>query len=223
MRKKVITTLEHKNPIWFIFGLSGTGKSTISSYIAERHDWKHMEIDQWTEGIGNGLDIFNIRDAWNRFETTGNPDKLIQSIKDIYRTDGKAGAVVSFSSDFNIKENDMKKLNKVSEAFYLIGEKEECLQAFLKREKTIGRNLTKEHWMRHNNDLIETLSDDKTKAYKLSTFNKRNLHKSSAETYKDLKRTIRNRNLLFWIKDTFFSKKNSNPIASNTSSINSHG
>jgi hypothetical protein len=52
----------------------------------------------------------------------------------------------------------------------LYGTEEDCLAAFLKRERESGRNLTKEHWMGNNSDIHKLLGDPSYERYRLEVF-----------------------------------------------------
>ncbi|MGH2360826.1 MAG: hypothetical protein ACRDGM_09845 [bacterium] len=112
--------------IWFALGLSGAGKSWVGHGVASRNNWLHLEIDQWGPGISDGLDVYGLREAWQRFESFGDSTLLAHEIKVRYRERGQKGAILTFPSSRVLSVFQIRALGVEVKAFYLVGAKEHC-------------------------------------------------------------------------------------------------
>jgi hypothetical protein len=166
--------------IWFVLGLSGTGKSSFGQEIASRNNWLHFEIDQ---GTPDGLEIFGFREGWSEFERKDSPSILIAQIRHSFENKQKNGAILTFPSTYILSAAQLAALRPEVKAFYLVGEPEFCLHTFLKREKSNGRNLPKRHWQKYNSKLLKTIANPDVMKYSIDVFTTTGIHKKFDELF----------------------------------------
>ena len=134
--------------IVFLLGLSGAGKTTLASWLAEDLGMLHLEVDQPDE---DGIDLEGLRPEWNEFAGGGQPAGLARVIRGRAAGARRRGAVLSFSSELVL---DVAAIAAAEAAgirtFVLHGTREECLAAFLERERATGRGFTRDYWARYN-------------------------------------------------------------------------
>lgn len=135
--------------ILFIFGPSGVGKSTFAEWLVENYGFLHINFDRWDN---KGVDGKVIKNEMDKFFSDHQPTELRSVIEK--NLDMRKGAVVTFPSTVipNISKIKMLKQSNIKTVI-LYGSEENCLNAFIKREKEIGRNLSKEHWHKYNDHL----------------------------------------------------------------------
>ena len=53
-----------KNLILFLLGPSGCGKTYFGEYLANEHNWLHLQVDCLGE---DGIDKLNLRKEWDQY------------------------------------------------------------------------------------------------------------------------------------------------------------
>jgi shikimate kinase len=176
--------LSAKN-IWFIFGLSGAGKSFLGDHLANDNNWLHLQLDtseQNTAGvtIENIYELFN---AWNMFKNNHIPDQLIEKITWHYKHNNKSGAVVSFPSVVMTIPKELELLKGSVKIVYLYGEKPNCLGAFLQRE-AVEHRLPQDtdsvaYWEECNKSMLYALTLPSFAPYIINAFHKNGERKTA--------------------------------------------
>lgn len=134
--------------LWFILGPSGVGKSSFGEYMAQAKNWLHLEIDQFPNG--DGIDIHNLREPWNRFFFNKDPSASVAELTRRITSPGRAGCVATFPGGLVLSPEHIRVCRKSIGIFYLYGSAAQCINAFLDREKETGRRLSFEHWVTNN-------------------------------------------------------------------------
>jgi energy-coupling factor transporter ATP-binding protein EcfA2 len=154
--------------IVFLLGLSGAGKTTLASWLAEDLGLLHHEIDRPDE---DGIDREGFRPEWDAFLGNGEPADLARVIRGRAAAARRHGTVLSFSSELVL---DVAAIHAAEAAgirsFVLHGTREECLAAFLERERATGRGLTRDYWARYNDDSYIQYGRAEFAPYRLGTF-----------------------------------------------------
>lgn len=165
--------------IWFIFGLSGAGKTYLGEYLSKRN-YLHMEID----GGITERDCFDKYGLWTQWETfmrMNDPGLLLSEIKTKYEDVKKEGAVLSFFSHLIIDSSKIVNLSEMSKILFLRGPAEFCIRSFLKRVAEENRDLDEKHWQIHNSALIEHMKDFQIQRFCIDVFNPDGTRKSIDE------------------------------------------
>jgi adenylate kinase family enzyme len=148
------------NPVLLIFGPSGVGKSTLADWIVEELDFLHFNFDNWDR---KGIDGSKIRSEWKSLISRGQPQPLRLAID--RRLKDKKGALLTFPSNTILGVERIHAAEKFKiKTVFLDGSEENCLKAFIKREKEIGRNLPISHWHRYNDHIYDGSSIGKAYA-----------------------------------------------------------
>ncbi len=154
-------------PLIFIFGPSGVGKSTLGNWLAEDLGFLHLEVDCHPQ---DGIDLAGIRNEWEEFCSKLDGQPLCRLLRERIRSAELRAMVVSFPSTvcFNKVFMEVLRNNKVT-PLILLGSKQNCIDSFLRREASTGRGLDIEHWLRYNSNYDNFASDDLSE-FRLWTF-----------------------------------------------------
>lgn len=139
-------------PIWFMFGLSGAGKSALSNYLAVERHWLHLEIDLHPL---DGIDEHHLRPEWNQFYNHRDHAPLTETLAVRCANANSNGVVLSFPGNLisAITPEHVAACGNVVRFIFLSGAPEFCLNSFLTREAQTGRGLGPQHW-RENNQML---------------------------------------------------------------------
>ena len=155
-------------PILFVLGPSGAGKTTLGQWLAEDLHFLWIEIDQW---MTDGIDRANLRPEWNEFWDRCQNGAIASTLRARVLNDGARGAVLTFPSLVVFSVQQFAVLEQAGiRVLVLYGSEEDCLAAFLKREKESGRNLSDEHWRKNNCDTNKLLADSSYAPYRVTVF-----------------------------------------------------
>lgn len=131
-----------------LFGLSGVGKTTLASQVAERRHWHLIELDQ--PGLATEWPPECVA-AFTRFASHGDPGDFVDQLRVLAAGQGWPGVVVCFRSHDRIPPAAMDRLRALGVAAAVlragIGP---CIEAYLARELARPRGLSLWHWIRHN-------------------------------------------------------------------------
>jgi hypothetical protein len=156
-------------PILFVLGLSGIGKTQLGEWVSEDLNFLWIEIDRWPEG--DGIDLANLRAEWDALWNACQAHAIAATLRARVLSAGTNGAVITFPSRVVFSAQQLAVLEQAGiQVLVLYGTEQDCLAAFLKREKESGRNLPKEHWLTNNSDLYERLGDRSYESYRLDVF-----------------------------------------------------
>jgi len=145
-------------PILFVAGLSGTGKSTISQWLAEDLNFLFLEID--LPGA-SGIDSNDLRHEWNCFSRKRDPEAIASVLNKRIANANCSGAILSFPSDriFTREEIDMARTVGIH-TLILFGPPQLCIDAFLYRERVSGRGFDEKRWHSKNDAAVERYRGD---------------------------------------------------------------
>jgi len=137
-------------PILFLLGLSGAGKTEMGRFASEAKGWLWLEIDRWPP-TPDGIDLNGLRGPWNRYlEGDGNHGPLVSAIRE-RNAEQNPGIVLTFPSGLTRSAEDIAAVEPDITIRYLTGSATHCLAAFLRRENAEGgRGLPREWWIAHN-------------------------------------------------------------------------
>ena len=156
-----------KLPVLFINGPSGVGKGYISEYFARTRKWQWFELDAYS---GSGVDELGLRGEWDRV-WSGEPVPFLDEVKrraNKYRT---RGAIVSLPGTCLFPPHIATALQRAGALFiFLWGTEEQCLGAFLERERGSGRRLEAGHWRRNNAGIFAFAGSPKFQGQIVNTF-----------------------------------------------------
>jgi len=155
-------------PILFLLGPSGTGKSTIARWVAEDLHFLHLEIDRYPDG--DGIDLENLREEWNAF-CDGQLHPIASELRRRVHSARCSGAVVSFPSRLVLSLGQLLAAQSIGiRSVILYGTAAECISAFIRREKESGRGLTASHWRRNNESEYLQFSRPEFAPFRLTAF-----------------------------------------------------
>lgn len=132
-------------PVIFLLGPSGAGKSTLAAAIGKKFGASHLEIDRYPQ---DGIDLEGLRREWDTFWNVSDARSLAIEIRRRVQVAGTKGAALSFPSGVLLSDGQLSSaLREAITPVVLYGTRDECLRAFLTRERATGRNLPAVHWI----------------------------------------------------------------------------
>jgi adenylate kinase family enzyme len=133
----------------FLVGLSGSGKTTVASWMEEDLGFIHLDIDP--PAGRDGVNVSDIRQEWDLFLHQQEATPLAKAIRARVSEASASGAVLSFPSTALFHRPMIDLAEGVGiQTIILHGSPEQCRAAFLDREKSTGRRYTADHWHRNN-------------------------------------------------------------------------
>jgi shikimate kinase len=154
----------------FVLGPSGVGKSDLSKALAERLEFEFYEIDQRPK---DGIDAHGLRDEWDEFYGSANPERLLNLLRGRIDTAGKQGIVLGFPGKLILNGSRLGSLKGKVRVVYLAGREGQCLDAFLARERQTGRGLDALYWAHNNQSIFDFLRTDEAKPHIVLAFDER--------------------------------------------------
>lgn len=153
----------------FLLGPSGSGKTKLAGWVAEDLEFLHIEIDRWPEG--DGIDLAGLRKEWDAFLGSGQLARLAAAIRKHVQEALKQGAILSFPSTLVLPIQLMEAAEQHGVRFLILyGTGAECLEAFLRRERELGRGLDGQHWILNNARPYAEFSRPEFSEYRLMAF-----------------------------------------------------
>ena len=153
-----IKSKKNNNNIWFILGPSGVGKTTFAEYLANHQNWLHLDFDRPRKPRGDNVDRLKMWKQLDNFFFKFKKRPLLRAIrKKVAPLSDATGIVLSFPSDYVASPDHISAISDYVKTFYLYGNRQLCLDAFLDREQTTGRQLGEEYWKEHNRAMYESL------------------------------------------------------------------
>jgi len=158
------TQISPTNPIFFILGPSGVGKSTYGKLLAEHLGYNYFELDDIQKSNSPAL-AKNIKDIiLKKFffkRMADKPKKIAPKLNEFIQKNIKTGIVVGFRSKPYYTVHDCLELKKHGiTAVYLNGPAYSCMEAFQKRDQG---NIAS-YWMRKNVGIFEFIEKNHTSA-----------------------------------------------------------
>lgn len=172
-------------PILFVLGPSGVGKSSFAAFLASKHRWLHLEIDQYRKG--DGIDFHGLRAVWDLFFNSYAPAKLVKELRKRTGAASRAACVLSFPSGVVLSPEHIEVAARAFiDAVYLYGSAAHCINAFLRRERSTGRNLGLDHWARNNWGSYAKMSVPAFEPHRIHMFSPKGNHRPHAAVYRQL-------------------------------------
>ena len=171
--------------ILVVLGPSGVGKSSFAKYLSEKRHWLHLEIDQYPNG--DGIDSNDLRKQWDLFYGSRNPRDLAAELRRRASQIRTTGCVLSFPSGVILSPDHIAAAEEASiDIAYLYGSAAHCINAFLKRERESGSNLSLDHWLNNNRASYLTMSDPMFRPYRTHVFDIQGKHRSHADVFREI-------------------------------------
>jgi Shikimate kinase len=156
-------------PVLFVLGPSGAGKSTLGRVVAEDLGFLWIEIDTWP--APDAIDVEGLRTEWDRFLNTGQAAELATALRMKATSKKSGGVVLTFPSMVVFHPGHFIGLERTGiQVVVLYGSQQDCLAAFLRRERVLNRNLTQDHWKQHNTESHRLFSEPYYAPYRLMAF-----------------------------------------------------
>lgn len=156
-------------PILFVLGPSAIGKTKLGERVADDLNFLWIEIDRWPEG--DGIDLAELRVEWSEFWNHCQAGAIATTLSTRVLSKAARGAIVTFPSRVVFSARQIMALQDCGiRVLILYGTVEECLESFLKRERELGRNLPKEHWLFNNSEAHKRFGDPSYERYRLEVF-----------------------------------------------------
>jgi hypothetical protein len=153
----------------FVLGPSGVGKSAFGAFLKERHAWLHLEVDSYPHG--SGTDLHGLDAEWGQFQNQRNPAPLKTALDRRGQQARAEGVVATFPSTVLLSHQAAADLRRAGiEVAYLYATAGDCIAGFLAREKSSGRNLGVDHWVRHNGSHYLAMSTPEFAPFRVAAF-----------------------------------------------------
>lgn len=176
--------------IVFVLGPSGVGKSKFGQYLNARHRWLHLEIDRYPHG--DGIDVENLRGPWDLFYESKSPAAIALELRERIKRLHRTGCVLTFPSGVLLSTDHILAAAKTSiRVTYLYGSAAHCINAFLEREHSSGRNLGLGHWLINNRETYLMMSRPEFESYRTRAFTIRGVHRSCETVLRDIRKAIK--------------------------------
>jgi hypothetical protein len=156
-------------PLIFLFGPSGAGKSSLAAAIRGGFGALYLELDRYPQ---DGIDLEELRTEWDAFWIHGEAHALASEIRRRVEAATAAGAVLSFPSGVILSDGQIGSslLREAVTPVVLYGPREQCLQAFLTRERATGRNLPANHWIANSAHAHAEFGASRFKRFRVEAF-----------------------------------------------------
>ena len=155
-------------PIVFILGLSGVGKSKLGEWVEKDLNFLHIEQDSTQ---GNGIDIWGLRSDWDIYLSHKEPSGLAKTVRERARKEGRNGAILTFDSTVSLSPQEIDTAQNAGIlTVILYGTDEDCLNAYLERERQSGRNYDKDRWIKYNAHSYAKFSRPEYAPYRVMVF-----------------------------------------------------
>lgn len=175
--------------IWFILGPSAVGKSRFAEFLKKKRGWTHIDIDPYPpkEKI---IDVLNLRAPWDEYFERKNAAPLRQELE--IRAGTTNGCVMSFSSRLILTPEHIVAANKaLVRVVYLYGSREDCMKAFVERERKLRRGLDLSHWERNNKRLYAEISGPEFRENRVQAFDEDGTRRTCAAISEEIKERIK--------------------------------
>jgi hypothetical protein len=155
--------------ILFLLGPSGVGKSKVAGWASEDLGLSHLPIDRWPSPT-DGIDTAGLRREWDLFLEQQEAGPLAVAIRG--KSQGSSGTCLTFPSRLvlSIAHLTATDAEGVTTVILWCPTPEDCLHAFLDREKESGRGLGPDHWKCNNASEWATYNEPPYDAYRVPTF-----------------------------------------------------
>lgn len=163
------------NPLFLLLGPSGAGKSTIGTALAQSTGMLHIELDKWQS---DGVDAAGLRIEWDAFYELKRPERIAFELARRAVAGGYKGTVATLPGLVILPVSLMKNAQKAGlSPVILYGSSADCLNAFLRREKTSTRGLDAAYWERNNTHTHVAHSRPEYEPYRVKAFS-RGVHRT---------------------------------------------
>jgi shikimate kinase len=170
---------------YFILGPSGSGKSHVAEKFAVSINALWVEADE----LGmDRIDALRLRREWEDFVRLRSSEPLCDEFDRRAKADKKESVVMSLPGFLILEMAHAKLLRDRGRIAYLMGTPGQCLDSFLRREKSTGRNLDVPHWCRNTRDFFERVEHAKFKPLAVANFNPDGSYRTLDEVFSDLRK-----------------------------------
>jgi shikimate kinase len=161
------------NPIFFVLGPAGVGKSTYGQLLAEHLDYSYFELDDIQKSnnlaLAKILKYIILKKIFFK-RVPEKPEKMAKILTEFVRVNATSGIVVGFRNKPYYSIDDCTFLESQGiRVIYLDGPADLCQRDFLEREKD---NKSGSYWIERNKEISLFYQKNKSKGSRffLNTF-----------------------------------------------------
>jgi shikimate kinase len=167
----------------FILGPSGSGKSYVGEKFAASIDALYLESDLVYE---DGINALGLREEWDAFDKFGIYEPICDEFDRRAAAQKKQSVVLCLPGFPILTTEHAERAKSRARIIYLSGTPEQCLDSFLRREKTTGRNLDAAHWYRNTHEFFKYLELPQFKPLVICNFNPDGSYRALEEVFSDV-------------------------------------
>lgn len=168
-------------PTALVTGLSGAGKTQVCEWLAQ-DGFLHLDGDVRE---ANGIDRLGIRSEWNQFWNRGEPQRLAMALRARARKVGAHGALLSLPSTAVFTVERVARTRAIDlRLIVLFGTPQNCIRAFLEREKKMPGPMGDADWHRNNDHVYEQYVNSAFDSVRIEAFRPDGLRWSRKEIVK---------------------------------------
>ena len=168
---------------YFTLGPSGSGKSYVAERFAASISGLWLEADLWPQ---DGIDVLSLRSEWAALLGFQSSDVICDEFDRRAKSNNKQAVVLSLPGFPVLTTSHALLIKNRARIVYLSGTPGQCLDSFLRREKSTGRNLDVEHWCRNTAGFFNVLEQPVFKPLVISNFNPDGSYRRLEEVFHDI-------------------------------------
>lgn len=161
------------NPILFVLGPSGVGKSEISRAFQERYSFLHIDIDQ-DRNSKHGFELNDFPARWDTDVSLIDFTYLAKEIQHRVTQESSAGSVFSVPTTHVFSSEHLTMASRAGVSTVILwGTEQQCIEARRARSKKNRKRFNEkdvDRYMRKNRRTLETYSRSEYDQYRVMVF-----------------------------------------------------
>jgi hypothetical protein len=154
------------DPIIFVLGPSGVGKSCVSAGLAEDYSFLHLDIDQ-----NRGFEANGFPAGWDEDLSKVDFANLATAVRGRLAVEQRAAAVLSFPTVHVFSPEQLEAASRVGiTTVVLWGTKERCIEARRVRARKNRMRFDLERYERKNRRTFETYGQSEYASFRVEAF-----------------------------------------------------
>jgi hypothetical protein len=154
--------------IALLVGPSGAGKSTVGGWAQKDLGLLWLEADVWDS---DGIDSHRLRGQWEAFYQSGDSRRLANTLRLRARKQNRAGTLLTLPSPVILSPaHAVASAENGLTVVVVWGSAENCLTAFMARERQNPRGIGEAHWQHYNRECVLVYAKEDYSALRLETF-----------------------------------------------------